>query len=274
MKRIIVLLAIILLIPLTYFYHSLKGKSKVILVDNETSSNLTITVVYDNNEYDERLKTAWGFSCLLKLKGKSILFDTGGDSPTLLENMKVLGITPREIDMIFLSHIHGDHVGGLFGVLDINPNVTVYLLRSFPDSFKDRIKSYGANVVCISNPARIWDGVYSTGGLETLIEEQSLIIRTGKGLVIITGCAHPGIVNTVKRAKELTRENVYLVLGGFHLLAMNEHDIKSIIKNFKKLGVEKVAPCHCIGEKAARMFKEEYRDNFIKAGVGKIIDVA
>ena len=74
---------------------------------------VTIIVTYDNNPYDERLKTAWGFSCLVRFGGKSILFDTGGDSPRLLYNMSQLKIDPKEVDVVVLSHIHGDHVGGL-----------------------------------------------------------------------------------------------------------------------------------------------------------------
>lgn len=240
---------------------------------NETLSNLTIKIVYDNYEFDERLKTGFGFSSLVKIKDKKILFDTGGDSPTLLGNLGKLGIDPKEIDIIVLSHIHGDHTGGLTGILNANPNVTIYIPKSFPNSFREEIKSYGASLVDVSNSIKIWDGVYSTGELGTWIKEQSLIIRTEKGLVIITGCAHPGIINIVKKTKEITKEDVYLVTGGFHLSGASDQEIRNIVDSFRELEVKKAAPCHCTGDRAIRTFEEEYGNDFIKAGVGKIIRI-
>jgi 7,8-dihydropterin-6-yl-methyl-4-(beta-D-ribofuranosyl)aminobenzene 5'-phosphate synthase len=275
MKRIVILSGIILLVSLVYFYeYGSKEISKDVIkmVDN-TTSNVTITIIYDNNEYDKRLKTAWGFSCLVELEDKKILFDTGSDSPTLLSNMKKLEIDPKKLDIIVLSHIHGDHTGGLTGVLKINPDVIVYIPKSFPDSFKDDIKLYGATFVEVTDPTKIFDGTLTTGELGTWIKEQSLIIKTEKGLVVITGCAHPGIVNIVKKAKELAKENVYLVLGGFHLGGASDQEIRNIVGSFRDLGLKKVAPCHCTGDRAISLFEEEYGNNFVKAGVGKIIEV-
>ena len=249
------------------------GEKLMPIVDNETSSNLTITIVYDNYEYDKRLSTGFGFSSLVKIKDKNLLFDTGGDSPTLLSNLEKLEINPKEIDIIVLSHIHGDHTGGLSGILKVNPNLTIYIPQSFPSSFREEIKSYGANFVDVSDSIKIWDGVYSTGELGTWIREQSLIIRTEKGLVIITGCAHPGIVNIVKKSKEITKENVYLVTGGFHLGGASDQEILNIVESFREFGVKKTAPCHCTGDRAIRAFEEEYGNDFIKAGVGKIIKI-
>lgn len=267
-KLIIFILVMVLLV---YFYHSLKSKEAISMVNNETSSNTTIVIVYDNNEYDERLKLGFGFSCLIQLKDKNILFDTGGDSPTLLNNMEKLGIDLKSIDTIVLSHIHGDHVNGLPGMLEVNPDVTVYIPQSFPNSFRDDIRSYGADHIDVSNPVKICDGVYSTGELGTWIKEQSLIIKTEKGLVVITGCAHPGIVNIVKKAKDLTKNDAYLVSGGFHLGGASDSEIRDITRSFKEMEVKKVAPCHCTGDRAIRLFKEEYKGDFIKAGVGKEI---
>jgi 7,8-dihydropterin-6-yl-methyl-4-(beta-D-ribofuranosyl)aminobenzene 5'-phosphate synthase len=262
---------IVLIIILLVFFYYLNETKMVTMVDNETSSNLTIVIIYDNNEYDEKMEMGFGFSCLVKLENKNILFDTGGDSPTLLNNMNKLKIDPKEIDTIVLSHIHGDHVGGLSGFLEVNPNVKVYIPQSFPKSFKDEIKSYGASFADVSDSTKIFDGIYSTGELGTWIKEQSLIIKTEKGLVVITGCAHPGIVDIVKRSKELMKEDVYLVTGGFHLGGAGDYEIKNIIESFRNIGVKKVAPCHCTGDRAISLFEEEYKNDFIKAGVGKTI---
>jgi len=233
----------------------------------------TIITIYDNYQHNTELDTGWGFSCLIKTDNKNILFDTGADSPTLLSNIKKLEIEPKDIDIIVLSHIHGDHTGGLFGLLQKNPNVTVYLPKSFPNDLKTKITSYGANIIEVKDSIKISDGICSTGELGIWIKEQSLMINTKNGLIVITGCAHPGIVNIIKKSKEITNENIYLVLGGFHLGGTSDSEINSIIKNFRKLGVKKVAPCHCTGDIAIQLFEQEYKDDFIENGVGKIIKI-
>ena len=239
----------------------------------EKATNATITIVFDNNAYDSELKTGWGFSCLVSLDEKEILFDTGSDSPGLISNMEKLKIDPKKIDIVVLSHIHGDHAGGLFGLLEIAHSIVVCAPQSFPESFKDRIRVYGAKLVNVSEQMQIFDSVYTTGELGTWIKEQSLVVKTDKGVVVITGCAHPGIVNIVEWAKEFTKDDVYLILGGFHLGDASNDEIKSVVASFRSLGVAKVAPCHCTGDRAIKAFKTEYKDNFIEAGVGKKIAV-
>ncbi len=246
---------------------------------------ISIITIYDNYQVDSQLKTGWGFSCLIKIDDKNILFDTGADSPTLLFNMEKMEINPKEIDLIVLSHIHGDHIDGLEGILEKNGNVTVYIPASFPNSLREKIKSYGGKYINVSKSMEILEDVYSTGELGTWIKEQSLIINTNKGLVIITGCAHPGVVNIVEKAKEMflypvrnntsngAGKNIYLVLGGFHLSGANNSELKEIVEDFRKIGVQKVAPCHCSGDRCRELFKQEYQDDFIENGVGKIIEI-
>ena len=231
-----------------------------------------LIIVYDNNPFDSRLKAAWGFSCLVRLPERTILFDTGGASSTLLYNMRQLQIDPKEVEVVVLSHIHGDHVGGLGGFLEQNNNVTVYLPRSFPQGFKDDIRFLGAKVEEIYEAKELMPGVYSTGELGDGIKEQSLIITTSQGLAVITGCAHPGVVNIIQRAKEVAPDGkVYLVVGGFHLGGASSPELESIINSFQQLDVEKVAPCHCSGDQTRQLFKQRYGTNYIESGVGKII---
>jgi len=144
---------------------------------------------------------------------------------------------------------------------------------SLPQSVKNEVRLAGAKPVGVHNPTKICENVYSTGELGTFIMEESLIIKTSRGLILITGCAHPGIVNVVKRAKELLSSEMYLVLGGFHLCWMNLSQVKNIIKGVKKEGVQKVAPCHCSGDLARKQFKEVYGKDFILVGVGKTITI-
>jgi len=98
-----------------------------------------------------------------------------------------------------------------------------------------------------------------------------LIIHTEKGLIVITGCAHPGIVRIVDKAKDLLKGDVLLVMGGFHLGGESKGEIENIISSFRKLGVSYVGPCHCSGDVARQLFKEEYGENFISVGVGRVI---
>ena len=207
------------------------------------SGKTSIITIYDNYLADPRLKTGWGFSCLIRRslgEGKlNILFDTGADSSTLLFNMEKMEISPKEIDFVFISHLHEDHIGGLSGILEMKSNLIVYK----PDSF--------------SGPTQITNGIWTTGPMGDKIKEQSLIIDSEKGLIIITGCAHPGIVNIIKKAKGMfPKKNVYLVLGGFHLTEASDSKLRGIIADFKELGVQKVAPCHCSGDRCRELFKK------------------
>ncbi len=237
------------------------------------ASDITITVTFDNNLYEPGLTESWGFSCLVEGCEKTILFDTGGDGSILSENMKKLGVNPEDIDVIVLSHIHGDHTDGLPSVLSRNSDVTVYVLQTFPYSFKEDVRGRGADVVSVENPIRICENVYSTGLLSYPVDEQSLIIRTDRGLIVITGCAHPGIVRIVKKAKELLQDDVLFVMGGFHLRDTSRSDIEAIVSDFRELGVLYAGPCHCSGNTARELFKEEYGQYYVEIGVGKIIYV-
>jgi 7,8-dihydropterin-6-yl-methyl-4-(beta-D-ribofuranosyl)aminobenzene 5'-phosphate synthase len=236
---------------------------------------VTLISVYDNYQVNPELKTAWGFGCAVKTSKELLLFDTGGNSEILLSNMEKMDIDPKSISKVIISHIHGDHIGGLKGFLEKNNNVTVFIPSSFPDSIRDMITNQGAEFVSVDRPRKISDFVYTTGELYGPPKEQSLIINSKKGLIVITGCAHPGVVNIVNKAKEIfPEEKVCLVLGGFHLGGVSDFKLKSIVSDFRKLGVEKVAPSHCSGDRCRELFKEEYKEDFIECGVGKMIEVA
>lgn len=239
---------------------------------NNTHS-LQMTVVYDNNAFGENLKADWGFSCLVRGLEKSVLFDTGTDGKILLSNMEKLGIHPGEIDTVFLSHEHKDHTGGLEALLNRNSSVEVWLPNFFSSSFKNRIKNQGSTVKEVTDFQEICEGAYTTGIIEGWIKEQSLILNSGKGLILITGCAHPRIVKIIDKVKELSNKNIHMVFGGFHLAAYNENEINEIIGQFRDSRVKKVGPCHCTGDEARSLFAKEYKDDFIEIGVGKVIKV-
>jgi 7,8-dihydropterin-6-yl-methyl-4-(beta-D-ribofuranosyl)aminobenzene 5'-phosphate synthase len=238
---------------------------------------MKIAVVYDNKSLYRDLSSAWGFSCLV---GDDLLFDTGGDGPRLLSNMRQMELDFGRIKTVVLSHAHGDHTGGLAGLLAVNKEITIYLPRSFPTRFKEQVRAH-ARVVEVHEPMEIAQGVYTTGEMGRGLVEQALVLVTnqgpstgsGQGLVVITGCAHPGIVKIVRKAKYVVNREVYLVMGGFHLSVASAKAVKGIIADFRRLGVQKVAPCHCTGDRAMGMFAAEYGDDFIEVGVGMILDI-
>lgn len=211
---------------------------------------ITISVVYDNYQVDSNLATGWGFGCVIRTPTQDILFDTGGDSSILLSNMEKMNIDPKDIDIVVISHIHGDHVGGLDGFLDRNANVRVYIPASFPDSWRDKIESHGAEYQDVTGATQMSDRVYTTGEMGTWIKEQSLVVDTNKGLVIISGCAHPGVLNIAKKAREiLPHREFYLFMGGFHLSGSSDSELRNIVQGFRDIGVRKVAPSHCSGDR-------------------------
>ena len=280
MNRINLLLFLILTLCFAWAISHLRfspfniGVGEVIAKENKNyinSQGIEITVIYDNYLFKPGLKTSWGFSCIVRGTEKTILFDTGGNGSILLSNMKKLEIDPQEIDLVVLSHIHGDHVGGLDDFLGQNAEVDVYLPQLFPRNFKEKVRHYGANVFEVQENIKICGDTYSTGVLGMGIKEQALIMPTEQGIIIITGCAHPGIVNIIKKAKHLLKENVFLVTGGFHLMGQSQGNIEKIISEFRNLGIRFVGPCHCSGDTTRQLFQKEYSDYYINIGVGKVI---
>ena len=232
---------------------------------------LKLTVVYDNDVFQEGLKSEWGFACLIEGPEKTILFDTGGDGAILMSNMQKLGIDPGIVDIVVLSHEHWDHVGGLSDFLEKNCEVSVYMLKSFPGKLKKTAKKRGADVIEVHDPVEICRNVRTTGEMGSQIKEHGLIISTVKGSIVITGCAHPGIAEIAEKAKEIGKDKILFVMGGFHLMGHKRSQIESIIGHFRKLGVQYASPCHCSGENARLLFAEEYKDHYIKIGAGRII---
>ena len=262
-----------------------------------------ITIVYDAFGSDAAMKKDWGFSALVEISGKRILFDTGNDADIFAANIKAKNIDLTSIDFVVLSHRHSDHMAGLNHVLSVNPTVKIYAPRegfgiygsSLPSSFYRKDESLppemryydgkppevmkfgtawqGANIEPIDKTTEIAPGitlialVSDAPGTKEL-KELSLAVNTADGLVLVVGCAHSGIENILEAAKAIN-PRIRLITGGFHLVAASDEVIAKAVAAFKDtFKVENIAPGHCTGEPTFAALKRAYGDRYLYAGVG------
>ncbi len=237
--------------------------------------SVTMTIVYDNNPNPDRseLISEWGFGCFIEGLQKTILFDTGGKRSALYANMRQLNCDPKRIDAVVLSHIHWDHTGGLPSLAAQRTGIPMYVPVGFPAAFKEHARALGYTVIEADEPEVVCPGAKTTGTLgKGAIEEHGLCVRTKKGWVLITGCAHPGVDNMAAQAQKITGGPIDTVFGGFHMIQKPTSTINGVIKRFQELGVRQGAPCHCSGDDARRLFKEAYGDEGLYAGLGTVFE--
>jgi len=229
-----------------------------------------LTILYDNTTEDPRLTVEWGFAALVEYKGHTVLFDTGLDGPSLLGNMEVLGVAPESIEAIVLSHEHGDHTGGLQDLLATGIHPQIYIPAAMAGKVNQAQREQ-YTIIEVSDPVEIVPGMFSTGEISGSVPEQGLVVKTTEGIVVITGCAHPGIVKMVERSSEIVDGEIALVVGGFHLGNHNSGQIDSIIADFRSMGVKQVTPTHCTGEEQIAQIAEAYGEDYIPGGAGQVI---
>jgi len=262
---------LIINILIVYSFFLLNLFSSDLTFNQQKINEITFTVIYDNYSSSEQCAGDWGFSCLIQGLEKTILFDTGTKPEIFRKNLESLSINIEDIDLIVISHNHGDHTGGLPVILEKRTDLPLYLPTSVESKFLERYKSCAETVIPVSEPLEICNGVYLSGEMDNSIKEQSLFVQTDKGLVIVTGCSHQGVDNIIMKATEISDEKIYMTFGGFHLLNHSEEQIKEILKIFLSEGVQKCGATHCTGEEATMMFKEAYGADFINLGAGRKI---
>ena len=222
---------------------------------------MKITVLADNNSrIDNYLLAEPALSLHLEVDDKKILFDCGY-SDVFIKNAKKLGVDLSSVNNIVLSHGHNDHTGGLV-YLPTNKNIT---LIAHPNIFDKKYDSDGIEYGCPVSQGQLeekfnvkleqgayWltDNLCYLGEIENNlsddIDDSALVYKSSKGLVIIVGCSHSGIINIIKYAQKVTREEkVYAILGGMHLLNLHTEELSVLVQELILYNINCIYPCHC-----------------------------
>ncbi|ARM75251.1 MBL fold metallo-hydrolase [Acidianus manzaensis] len=265
------------------------------------SDNFTSTII-------PPLIGEWGFSALIEADDVKILFDVGNSGFPVLYNSEKLNIDLKSIDYIILSHGHSDHTGGLGNekLLSLLKGKT---LIAHPGIFEKKFLNWNNKlqyiglplsreelernfqVILTKKPLEFAKGLIFSGeikryghpelnsglfkgeedGIESdhLYDDIALFMNTSKGVVVLTGCGHSNVLNIVNYAKEVTKEKIYAVLGGFHLLSSNPQQVNEVINEISSES-SKIGPSHCSGNLAKSVVT---KDKFVDFGVGKTFEI-
>ncbi len=235
---------------------------------------MKIKIIFDKEALSNNYYSGWGTAYLIDDK---VLLDTAEKPEYLLSNLKALAVDINKIEKVVISHNHWDHRAGLKSLLKANKNMEVLACSDFLEEFGGQLSGYKSKV--IEGPEEIANNIYTTGCLSILykgskIKEQALLVNSPKGISVIFGCAHPGVLTLIQKAKEIfPKSNLYCLIGGFHLIDEDKRAINYIVNELKKSGVEKVGPSHCTGFNALEIFKDAYGENFLEIKVGKEIEL-
>jgi 7,8-dihydropterin-6-yl-methyl-4-(beta-D-ribofuranosyl)aminobenzene 5'-phosphate synthase len=251
---------------------------------------LAITVLADNSATMPGFAAEHGLALWIEANDRRIIFDTG-QSDALVRNAELLGVNLSTADTLVLSHGHYDHTGGLARILGSNPSLAVYChpgvftprFSRQPDgamkpigisqTSADALQRVRQSTHWVTGPTCLSDDIGITGPIprSTVFEDTggaffldpagskpdpveddlAVWLRTAKGLCVITGCCHSGLVNTLSYIQNLTGESrVHAVMGGFHLLHASAKRMEKSGMYLESIGIERIVPCHCTGEKA------------------------
>ena len=270
-----------------------------------------VTILVDNEARGD-LAVEHGFSAWIEAAGSRILFDTG-QGPALAENAARLGIDVRGADDLVLSHGHYDHTGGVPWVLERAPDVHAYAHpASVGSRFAVRngtpkpIGMAAATRAALGSvrpdrmhwtelPLEIAPGVGVTGVIPRLTDYEdtggpffldaagkhpdpieddlALWIRTEEGLVVVVGCSHAGLVNTLKTAVRLSgTSRIRAVIGGFHLLEASFSRTAQTVRALRALSPETIVPCHCTGVRALETLRGAFHERVAPGSAGAIYE--
>ena len=275
------------------------------------STMLEVTVLRDNVAARADLRAGHGFALLACVPGGSFLLDTG-DSDDTWTNADTLGVELTQVRALVLSHGHYDHTNGLpelmarLGDLRIIAHPAAFGLRWStaggmhpigPPLTGAELEGMGGRVECSVDPVEVLPGVRTTGEVppvagpgpsaphllaeragqrvpDDFADDLSVLVEVGAATVVLTGCAHAGLVNTAARAEELARRPPAAIIGGTHLASEPEGAIAAVADELYRQGVRTLVPMHCSGERGAALLARHFPGEVLRAGTGSIISVA
>lgn len=263
-----------------------------------------MTVIVDNVAHGE-LAGEWGLSILVEYGGKNILVDAGA-SPLFATNMEKLGLDMAAVDYAVLSHAHYDHANGMIRFFQGNNRAKFYVQQAArEDCYGKRLcfrryigmprgvlTDYADRIVQVSGKYELLPGAYllshTTPGLAAIgarermyrrtaqgwrpddfAHEQSLVLETDKGLVIINSCSHGGAVNIIREVREAFPDRpVYGIIGGFHLYNKKPAEVRAVARELQATGVSYVCTGHCTRERACDILEQELGDKLHRLRCG------
>jgi len=235
---------------------------------------MEIRVVFNHAAVDERFQTGFGWACLIN---GTVLFDTGSNPDILRHNLEQAGVAISRITDIILSHEHWDHIDGLPAVLSPGCGRRVHIPGCFSQEFQERIRAMGGEPVVADDVSEISSGIMCSRAFSfeykgRAMGERMAVARCDQGLVVVTGCAHPGILEMVREARRMAPGiPIHAVIGGMHLREASPGQIGEVCAQFQMMGVSGVAPTHCSGELAADLFSKQYGRRVLKAEAGAVL---
>jgi metal-dependent hydrolase (beta-lactamase superfamily II)/predicted TIM-barrel fold metal-dependent hydrolase len=234
------------------------------------AAGVRITYLYDNTTSAPGTKGDWGFACLVEANGRRVLFDTGANPEVLRANLAALRVDLGRLDALVFSHDHGDHTAGV-AALGARPGLPTF----FPSTFSERTRAaFAAQQLKLTPadvPTEIVPGMMTGGRIGTAIPEHALVADSPQGLVVVVGCAHPGIADMLRSISTARGRQVHAVIGGFHLLQTPPERVAQIVSEIRAMGVAYVGPTHCTGDAAIERFRQAYAGRFIEGGVGRVV---
>lgn len=248
-------------------------KAQSVQLANNPVEKVEICILYDNYVCTPETESDWGFSCLIEADDQQILFDAGTRPNILMKNIGITKTDISEIDQVFISHNHGDHTGGLWAILGEKSGIPVHLPHPPASELKTHITQLGGIARSNERPFALTDHIWSGGTMGGMIHEQCVVIHHNKGLIVITGCSHPGISEMLNQIKNEFNQEIYAVMGGFHLMMHSKKQIEKIIGEFREMGIKKCGCTHCTGEKQIQQFREAFGDDFMEMGTGRQITI-